>query len=320
MSANPRLSVLMPAYNASAYVGEAIGSILTQTFRDFELLILDDCSTDNTLNVAKSFDDKRIRILSNSTNLGYLKSCNKLFNQANGDFITFQDADDYSVSNRFTLQLEAFASDQTLGMAGTWANIVDVHGNFIRSDNRAESYEEIKNALLVASQFNGATIMIKREVLKEIGGYKDFFCQYGNEDYDWSFRIAERFKSINVGVPLYNYRQSASGISKQISIERAISDDVVKYLASQRAKHGADDLMTGQTDALAQIVAALSKPYQLDPSLLSREYASAYMYSRLFKSALAAAWSAVRLEPTLWVNWRTLQYCLRKSLLSFLKV
>lgn len=318
MSAHSQLSILMPAYNASKYIREAIESILRQTYSDFELLILDDCSTDDTLKIIKSFDDRRIKISVNSENLGYLRSCNKLFDQATGDFITFQDADDYSQSDRLSLQLKAFDDDRTLGLVGTWANIVDVQGNFIRLDNREVSYENILKALSQASQFNGATIMIKKEVLKEIGGYKEFFSEFGNEDYDWSYRIAEKFKSVNVSLPLYNYRQSGTGISKRISIERMISSHVVQYLADQRHTSGKDDLMTGELGGLTKQVENLSQPYLHDPSLLYREYASAYMYSKLFNYALAASWAAVKSRPLQWINWRTFQYCVRKSFLAFM--
>ncbi|RAW02655.1 glycosyltransferase family 2 protein [Pseudochryseolinea flava] len=313
------ISIIMPAYNAEKYIAEAIRSVLGQTYPHFELLVCDDGSRDNTLAIAKNFADPRITVLSNNHNLGYLKTCNKLFALCRGEYITFQDADDYADPERLIKQRHAFDEDPTLGMVGTWANIVDLTGNFIDADERKTSYEEILQMLPTASQFNGATIMIRASVYQDIGGYREFFNDYAYQDYDWAYRIAEKYKSINIPHRLYYYRQSESGNSKKISIKRSISGALVQHLAKQRRENGKDDIQSGNLKALNQFLDGLSQPYADDPARLYREYASHYMYGRLYRQAIGASVTAIRLRPMQFVNWRTLQYCIRKYLLSSIR-
>ena len=102
----PKISVLMPVYNCEKFLKKAIDSILNQTFDNFEYIIINDGSTDNTLNIIKSYKDKRIKIINNSKNLGISRSLNKGIRQAKGEYIARHDSDDISDLNRFKLQLE----------------------------------------------------------------------------------------------------------------------------------------------------------------------------------------------------------------------
>jgi glycosyltransferase involved in cell wall biosynthesis len=318
METTPLISVIMPAYNAERYIEQAINSILHQTWQNFELLICDDGSHDKTFALAGSYHDKRIKLMVNDENIGYLKTCNKLFTLTTGEYIAFQDADDYCDPSRLAKQVDAFKNDAALGMVGTWASIVDVHGTHIDDDQRAVTYHEIIETLPKSSQFNGATIMVSRKVLDDIGGYREFFNDYAYQDYDWAYRIAEKYKSINLSDALYYYRQSEGGNSKKISIKRSISAALVQYLAKQRKDFGKDDIQLGNLHSVENFINEMSAPYKKDPALLYREYSGHYMYGRLYHQAIAAAATAVKLNPQQLVNWRTLQYCIRKYLLSFI--
>ena len=101
----PKISVLMPVYNGDKYLKKSINSILRQTFDDFELIIINDGSTDLSLSIIKSYQDKRIKIINNSKNIGIAYSLNKGLNKANGDYIARQDQDDISHPERFMCQV-----------------------------------------------------------------------------------------------------------------------------------------------------------------------------------------------------------------------
>src|SRR5215216_775869 len=101
----PKVTVLMPLFNAERHVAAAIASILRQTYRDFELLVIDDGSSDRSRDIARSFDDSRIRVLANERNVGLASSLNRGLNAAKGDLIARQDADDVSNSERLARQV-----------------------------------------------------------------------------------------------------------------------------------------------------------------------------------------------------------------------
>ncbi|MER3329749.1 MAG: hypothetical protein RIF34_09250, partial [Candidatus Kapaibacterium sp.] len=112
----------------------------------------------------------------------------------------------------------------------------------IRIDERAQNHEEILQNLRETSQFNGATVHIKRQVLNQIGGYRDYFNCFAYQDYDWTSRIAESFVSINIPESLYYYRQHVKSNSKHIDPKRAVSKDLVIWLAQDRARNNSDYL------------------------------------------------------------------------------
>src|SRR5688572_6705716 len=125
------ISVLMPAYNAGRFVHQAIDTVLNQTYRNIELLVIDDCSKDNTLEIIRSFHDPRLKLYYNEKNLGYLKTCNKLFDLAKGEFIAFQDADDYSDKTRLEIQMKEFEKDSRLSVCGSNLTAVKENGELM---------------------------------------------------------------------------------------------------------------------------------------------------------------------------------------------
>ena len=315
----PLVSIVMPAYNAEAFVGDAIRSILVQTYQNWELLVADDASTDSSRAIINSFTDSRIKAFHNSENKGYLLTCNKLFGQAKGEFLTFQDADDLSEPARLERQIQTLQADPELAMLGTWANLIDARGSKTGIDRRPTLYEDILALQFKRNCFCGATIMIRREIFAIVGGYREFFCSFGAEDYDWAFRIAERFRCENIPLTLYSYRIHSGSISRAPDYRRAISHQIVINLAKQRASTGGrDDLTEGRLDSLNELVTSLTLPYRLDPSLIHRDLAGLYMYAGQGDEALRACLSAIATRPAKLVNWRTLFYCARKLLIGFL--
>ena len=311
-----KLSIIMPAYNAEKYIQQAIESILNQDFKDFELLIADDQSKDNTKNIISEYEEKdpRIKTFHNSENLGYLKTCNKLFALTTGDFITFQDADDWSERDRFSVQLNAFSNDPDLGLCGTCGNIVNENGEYIRDSIREQNSNNIKENLKHENQFIGASIMITRKVYEDFGGYIEFFDHIGWEDYDWAFRISEKYKCVNLSNNTYSYRQHPQSISKTISLRKHICKDIVIFLGQQRERYNGKDGVTcsDHYKELNEFIKNKELPYLKNPSLFYREKAAKYMNTKLYSQAIHSSIQSIKSSPTSLVNYRTLLYCIRK--------
>ena len=127
----PKLSVVMSVLNGEPYLREAVESILNQTFEDFEFIVLDDGSTDNTVQILESYDDPRMVRLYNPANLGLPKSFNRGLSVCRGEFIVRQDADDMSMPSRFMTQLHYLERHPDIGVLGTQMDVVDERGDFL---------------------------------------------------------------------------------------------------------------------------------------------------------------------------------------------
>ena len=204
----PLVSVIMPAFNAEAYIKEAIQSILDQTYPNFELLICDDGSSDKTVEVVDSFNDDRIKLFINNKNLGNLKTTNFLFSKCKGDFITIQDADDYSQLNRFELLLKAFNEDKELGMVGSNYLAISFDGEGLFSGNLPLTNEEVTSVLkkeVIPMLY--ASVMVKKAVFDTVKPFPVFFNRKGYADFDWMARIQEKTRVKNLKEILYVYRR-----------------------------------------------------------------------------------------------------------------
>lgn len=250
MKDNPLISVVMPAFNVEKYIGQAISSIINQTYSNFELLISDDGSVDETISVINSFADSRIKLFHNKKNMGHVYTKNKLLTKASGDFITFLDADDFSLPERLERMLREFLNKPNLGLCGS--NVVRVFGDTLNYlPDLPESDEKIKFFGEAAFPAPSA-VMISKDVYSMIGGYREFFNGLCYEDHDWISRIVEMYPSININDHLYCYRYNPASIGNvKLDFRKLASRDVVNYLRQQRALHGEDDLQKGSSDLVS---------------------------------------------------------------------
>lgn len=319
MDKNPLISVILPAYNAEKYIEQAINSIINQTYKNWELLIADDASTDKTKEIidALALRDSRIRLFHNKLNLKLLKTRNKLIRYIKGDFITFQDADDYSDLNRLELLIKEFLSNDKLGLVSSQVGYVDQNGNLLRVSNKPTTYMEVMNKIYNQNVIGGSIMAIRKEALNKVGGkFREFFDGLSNQDYDLSFLIAQKYETYNLPHILYFYRQHLNSNSKILDIDRLLAKDVVIHLGKQRKDRGSDDLIDGNSELVDRYVELLKIPYLEDPSLIYRNFASIYMYNDFFIKAIKTSWTAVIAKPFKLVNWTTLQYCIRISILK----
>ncbi|MCP8319033.1 MAG: glycosyltransferase, partial [Candidatus Methylarchaceae archaeon HK01B] len=140
---SPKITILMSVYNGEKYLREAIDSILNQTFKDFEFLIINDGSTDRTVEILRSYHDSRIKIITNEKNMGLTKSLNKGLKIARSEYVARMDADDISYPRRLEVQYEYMKKNPDVGIVGSWNDVIDDKGNTIDYRKHSLSSEDI---------------------------------------------------------------------------------------------------------------------------------------------------------------------------------
>lgn len=213
MKSNIKLSVLLPAFNAEKNIGIAIKSILEQSYTNFEFIIINDGSSDNTEKIIKSFVDNRIVYVKNKKNEGLIYTLNRGLSLARGEYIARMDADDVSLPDRFMLQLDKFNSNSNLIVCGT--QVIKFYENSSKKIKSSYYISDalIKDNIISHSPFAHPSVMFRKDVLIE-----------NNIFYDQSFKDAEDYKLwvdlmdlgefCNLEAPLLLYRVSSTQITQ----------------------------------------------------------------------------------------------------------
>lgn len=213
----PIVSVVMPAYNAEKYIGEAIDSILGQTFTDFEFIIVNDGSTDKTKEIIESYDDPRLVYLENEKNSGIVKTLNKGLDAAQGKYIARMDADDISMPERFAEQVRYLDRHPDIGIVGSWLRIIDGDGVYKYDFKFKTRPDDCYANMLYGTPVAHPAVMLRAEILRNNNlNYDDNFR--GIEDYFLWWQCRKYTKITNIAQPLINYRKHNSQITNnQIS-------------------------------------------------------------------------------------------------------
>jgi glycosyltransferase involved in cell wall biosynthesis len=212
-SSAPALSVLMCVYNGASFVSLAIESILKQTFRDFEFIIVDDASSDTTSQILGDFAarDSRIKIVKNTINFGLTKSLNRGLVHCTGKYIARMDADDISRKDRFATQYAYMEERPDLVACGSAVQIIDEMGKILGEKHLAVVYEEIRKKMLFNNQFIHSTLFFRRDILQRVGGYDESFCK--SQDYELMFRLSSRRQVENIDDTLVFFRTHKNSLS-----------------------------------------------------------------------------------------------------------
>lgn len=198
----------MAVYNNARFLREAIESVLRQTCDDFELLILDDASTEDVWSIIDSYiADPRVHAEQNRKNIGYTRSLNILLQKASGDFIAKQDSDDVSEPRRIEKQLKAF-TEPGIGMVSTWGVSIDEKGkevrNYYTDVAQRRPVDKVLAALSTESWILGPSVMLTREVVDNVG-YFDSECYFA-QDYNYWLRVLNEYTFEYVPEVLYKRR------------------------------------------------------------------------------------------------------------------
>lgn len=223
---HPKVTVLLPVYNGGLHLKEAISSILSQDLSDFEFLIINDGSTDNSPETINSFKDPRIRVINNETNLGLIKTLNNGIDSARGDYIVRMDSDDISLRQRLRKQVSFMDANPEVGICGTW---VRTFGKKRETWKYPVTHDEIKASLLFRTCFAHSSVIMRTAMLKEHGLYYDENFIYA-EDFELWQRCATLFRLANIPEVLQMYRVSGSSITlrNQALLEKTLLNIKIK--------------------------------------------------------------------------------------------
>ncbi len=198
----------MAVYNGSAYLKESIDSVLNQTFKDFELLIINDGSTDNSVDIINSYSDSRIRLLHNYKNEGLIFTRNRSVKEARGKYLAILDCDDIALPNRLQLQYDYLQNNPNIALCGGYAQYIDHEGKNLNV--LTLPLDNLQMEMLFLNVFINSSLMIRTEAIKKVGGYSKY---KGAGDFDLSLRIAEHYKVANLDKVLVKYRIHQNNMS-----------------------------------------------------------------------------------------------------------
>jgi glycosyltransferase involved in cell wall biosynthesis len=231
------VSVIIPTYNGERFLRPAIEGIINQTFSNFELIVIDDGSTDATPKILAEFRDPRIAVITNERNLGIAAATNRGLAAARGELIALQDHDDISLPQRLQTQLDFLTTNPDIALVASAVTIIDEEGNLGKyvlapsapqtpappAVDDPEGDLEIKWGLLFGCRLNHTSVMVRRSVILDIGGYREDSEFPLARDYDLFSRIALQHQLSNLRQPLVLWRRHSGSacISNQGQQSRA---------------------------------------------------------------------------------------------------
>lgn len=207
------ISIILPIYNGSQYLRQSIDSIIAQTYTNYELIIVNDGSTDNSASIVHSFSDPRVRYYEQE-NKGLAATLNRCISISKGNFIARQDQDDISLPDRLEKQIAFLNARHHYGLAGTWAAILNADTVTDRFHQHPSDNIELQFELLFDNPFVHSSVMIRRDVFDRVGDYSTDADRQPPEDYELWSRISRKYKIANIPEVLHSYREVSGSMSR----------------------------------------------------------------------------------------------------------
>jgi glycosyltransferase involved in cell wall biosynthesis len=236
----PVVSVIMPTWNGEQFLRPAIDSILNQTFTDFELIVINDGSTDSTPRILAEYKDERLVVLTNEHNLGIAGATNRGLAVARGEYVALQDHDDTSLPQRLQTQVEYLDSHPEIALVGSDAILINDDGapynkkpalGIWANRNNLQSQDDLdlKWDLLFGCPFYHISVMIRRTAILDVGGYRrDPSFQFA-QDFELLSRIAVRYRVANLMVPLVLWRRHSEAAGRKYSQRQQSSNNSISF-------------------------------------------------------------------------------------------
>jgi glycosyltransferase involved in cell wall biosynthesis len=297
----PAISIVIPAYNAEKTILDTITSAQNQTFSDFEIIIINDGSTDKTLELINTLKDIRIKVFSYD-NRGLSTARNRGIGLAVGDFITFLDADDLWTADKLELQFLALQNYPKAGLAYSWTSFMDEQGKTYYADKPKFVAGDVLKELLQGNFLcSGSNPLIKRSVIEAVGEFDPTLRSA--EDWNYWLRIAERWEFALVPKAQIFYRQSAKSMSSKVEYMEKFQLEVV-----ERAFKSAPKKLKGLK------VKSLSYIYQYSAKL----YLERNLDIKKLDTAIRKLGQSIRLYPQSLLVRRTQILLIKVIILKFL--
>jgi glycosyltransferase involved in cell wall biosynthesis len=235
----PLVSVIMPVRSGERWLAIAVDSLLAQTLQDFEILIIDDGSTDTTPAILRDYAgrDRRIRVIRQDA-LGLVAALNRGLEEARASLVARLDADDAAMPERLQRQLAHMQANAQIGLLGSWAQKIDASGQPIGWLKPATDPQSIGGLLLRANPMIHSTVMMRRDLVRKLGGYREAFR--GAEDYDLWLRMSEAAAIANLSECLIQYRWHSDNVSNRQRVRQAFSARLARRSMRLRRSSAAD--------------------------------------------------------------------------------
>lgn len=260
----PTTTVLMAVYNAAPFLEDAVSSVLSQTFVDLELLVVDDGSTDNTCALLSRLTDPRLRVISLASNVGLAAALNIGIEEARGDLIARMDGDDVSEPRRLELQVEYMRAHPEVVLLGTGFVWMDANGHVFERVRFPTEDSVLQPQLLNGNQFCHPSVMLRADIVRRVGGYRSL-AGGPAQDYDLWLRMAEQGKIANLAQMLVRYRMHENQTSVSKLVKQRQAAHLYLTLALQRRSGAGEDIVTAkQASEVYQpdVINALRADYQ----------------------------------------------------------
>lgn len=239
----PKISIVMPVYNGARYLNEAIASIRNQTYSNWELIIVNDGSSDSTGEIIRQHSeaDSRIQYVYHQRNLGLVASLNDGLELASGDLIARHDADDLSTADRIEKMVYWLNQQSDVGLLGSNGYYIDEVGSVVRSSNFPTDHDAILEKVFRDETpfFHGSWIF-RRLCLERVGGYNSLL--YSGEDKDYLIRVSEQFRVAMHPEKLYYYRFHDGAFTSGPKLRRKLMRKFLLTLAQERRHKGSDSI------------------------------------------------------------------------------
>ncbi|HRO42892.1 MAG TPA: glycosyltransferase family A protein [Flavipsychrobacter sp.] len=263
-----KVSVIMCAYNVSEFIDRAINSILEQTYQDWELIICDDASTDNTIElIGKYLKDERIKLHQQTKNVGYLKNKNYAFTLYSGDLITQLDADDTCPPDRLEKQVAVFKNHPEIKICGSNYQQIDLHDKPLGATKHQEDF--LISDLKDEYPFWFPGLIFHKELIDEFGLFSEYFSGIFGDDNYWTIRVNRKYPIYFLKDVLYNYRINPNSITNVFNNPRKlIVAEIIQKLIEQQIERNTDWLEEGQQEKLR----AYEKELMSNSNLMAEKY------------------------------------------------
>ena len=249
----PLISVILPVCNGEPYLPQAVRSIQHQTLRDFELLIIDDGSTDGSLSylATAARRDPRISVIANPRK-GLVEALNLGLKLARGEFIARMDADDVSAAVRFERQIAFLNANPSISVIGSAVTLIDATGRTIGANDYPTDPAQVHAALeAMDCVVAHSSVMTRRAVITSLGGYREAFRHA--EDYDLWLRVAESYRIGNLSERLLRYRCHLNSVSQTQQYQQSVATHLALLCARERRSGRRDPLIGSTTISLADL-------------------------------------------------------------------
>jgi glycosyltransferase involved in cell wall biosynthesis len=308
-----KVSVIMCAYNVSEFIDRAIRSILEQTYQNWELIICDDASTDNTIElIQKYLSDDRIKLYQQPWNVGYLKNKNFAFSLHTGELVTQLDADDTCPPERFAKQVAVFKKHPEIMICGSNYQQVDLQDQPLgaRKYNSDFLVTDIKEEY----PFWFPGLMFRSQLIGEFGLFSEYFSGIFGDDNYWTVRVNRKYPIYFIKDILYNYRINPNSLTNVYNNPRKlIVAEIIQKLIDQQVQTNTDWLEQGEDEKLH----AYEKELLSNSNLMAEKYrlwAAKAIDKGDMQQAKSLLGKSLKLQGSNQDTYKTMLYYLRRKI------